>query len=42
DLSVKDIAKILNIKDSLVKTRLSRAREKLKQELGDDWINEQD
>ena len=42
DLSVKDIAKILNIKDSLVKTRLTRAREKLKQELGDDWINEQD
>lgn len=42
DLSVKEISGYLNIKESAVKTRLSRAREKLKQELGDDWINEQD
>lgn len=42
DLTVKDISGYLNIKESAVKTRLSRAREKLKQELGDDWINEQD
>lgn len=42
DLSVKEISGYLNIKESAVKTRLSRAREKLKEELGDDWINEQD
>lgn len=42
DLSVKEISKILKINESAVKTRLSRAREKLKEELGDDWINEQD
>ncbi len=42
DLSVKDIAKILKISETSVKTRLSRARTKLKEELGDDWINEQD
>ena len=40
DLSVKDIAGILKIKESAVKTRLSRARNKLKERLGDDWINE--
>lgn len=40
DLSVKDIAVILKIKESAVKTRLSRARNKLKVRLGDDWINE--
>lgn len=42
DMSVRDIAKNLKIKENAVKTRLSRAREKLKEELGDDWINEQD
>ena len=41
DLSVKDIAEILKINESAVKTRLSRARKKLKESLGDDWINEQ-
>ena len=40
DLSVKDIARMLKIKESAVKTRLSRARKKLKEVLGDDWINE--
>ena len=40
DLPVKDIAVILKIKESAVKTRLSRARQKLKERLGDDWINE--
>lgn len=41
DLSVKDIAKLLNLKESAVKTRLCRARTKLKERLGDEWINEQ-
>ena len=40
DLSVKDIAGMLKIKESAVKTRLNRARNKLKERLGDDWINE--
>lgn len=40
DLPVKDIAAMLKIKESAVKTRLSRARNKLKERLGDDWINE--
>ena len=40
DLPVKDIAQVLKIKESAVKTRLSRARNKLKERLGDDWINE--
>ena len=40
DLSVKDIAGILKINESAVKTRLCRARQKLKERLGDDWINE--
>lgn len=40
DLSVKNIASMLKIKESAVKTRLSRARNKLKERLGDDWINE--
>lgn len=40
DLSVKDIAETLKIKEAAVKTRLSRARNKLKESLGDDWINE--
>lgn len=41
DLSVKDIAEILRLKESAVKTRLCRARTKLKERLGDEWINEQ-
>lgn len=39
-LSVKEIAKMLKIKESAVKTRLSRARVNLKEKLGDEWINE--
>ena len=40
DLSVKDIAKMLKMKESAVKTRLNRARSKLKERLGDVWIDE--
>ena len=40
DLSVKEIADILKIKESAVKTRLHRARTQLKQLLGDEWNNE--
>lgn len=40
DLSIKEISKILKIKESTVKTRLSRARTHLKEKLGDGWINE--
>lgn len=40
DLSVKQISKLLKVKESAVKTRLNRARAKLKEQLGDDWINE--
>lgn len=40
DLSVKEIADVLKIKDSAVKTRLHRARTQLKQLLGDEWNNE--
>ncbi len=40
DLSVKDIAKMLKMKESAVKTRLNRARNKLKEQLGDAWIDE--
>lgn len=36
DLQINEIAKLLNIKESAVKTRLSRARQKLKVKLGDD------
>lgn len=39
-LSIKDIAEMLKIKESAVKTRLSRARVKLKEQLGDEWIDE--
>lgn len=38
DLSIKEISDILKIKESAVKTRLSRARSKLKNILGDEWI----
>ncbi len=40
NLSIKEIAKLLKIKESAVKTRLSRARVKLKEQLGDEWIDE--
>lgn len=40
DMSVKDIALLLKIKESAVKTRLHRARKNLKIILGDEWINE--
>ena len=39
DMAVKDIAKLLKIKESAVKTRLHRARQNLKEILGDEWIN---
>lgn len=39
DMTVKDIAKLLKIKESAVKTRLHRARQNLKEILGDEWIN---
>ncbi len=40
DMSVADISQILKLKKSAVKTRLCRARKKLKTILGDEWINE--
>lgn len=40
DYKVKDIAKLLKISESAVKTRLNRARIKIKESLGDEWINE--
>lgn len=40
DLSVREIANLLKIKESTVKTRLHRARAQLKQLLGDEWNNE--
>ena len=40
DLSIKGIAETLKIKESAVKTRLSRARENLKKQLGDEWTDE--
>lgn len=40
DLPVKEIAKMLKIKESAVKTRLSRGRKHLKEMLGDELIYE--
>lgn len=40
DMTIKEISKILKVKESTITTRLSRAREKLKSRLGDEWINE--
>jgi len=40
DMTVNEIAEILKCKPSAVKTRLYRARNHLKNILGDDWINE--
>lgn len=40
DMPTKEIAFITGIKESTVKSLLKRSREKLKQKLGDEWINE--
>lgn len=40
DMSISEISEILKIKQSAVKTRLHRAREQLKIQLGDDWNDE--
>lgn len=40
DMSINDISKMLDIKASTVKSILHRSRQKLKQMLGDEWINE--
>lgn len=40
DMSVGEIAKVTNMNESTVKTRLRRARIRLKTVLGDEWINE--
>lgn len=40
DMTVRDISVLLKAKESAVKTRLHRARKKLKNILGDEWINE--
>lgn len=40
DMPIKEIADMLKIKQSAVKTRLCRAREQLKIQLGDDWNDE--
>lgn len=40
DMSTKEIAKLLKAKEPTIKTRLRRARIKLKDILGEDWIYE--
>jgi RNA polymerase sigma-70 factor (ECF subfamily) len=40
ELSIREIAILLKIRESAVGTRLHRARKHLKEKLGDDWINE--
>ena len=40
ELSIKEIAGLLNKKESTVKVRLKRAREQLKQELKEDYFYE--
>lgn len=40
DLPIKEIAKLLKLSESAVKTRMHRARKNLKEKLGDEWINE--
>lgn len=40
DLSINSISGVLRVKESAVKTRLFRARKRLKEILGDEWINE--
>ena len=39
-MSISDIANALKTNTSTVKTRLRRAKIHLKEDLGDDWINE--
>lgn len=40
DLPVKEIASVMNLRQSAVTTRLSRAREQLKKRLGEAWSDE--
>ena len=40
ELSIKQIADLLGMKETAVGTRLHRARHKLKELLGDEWIDE--
>ena len=40
DMSIADISALLKIKESTIKSLLHRSRKKLKQMLGDEWINE--
>ena len=40
ELSIKQIADLLGVKETAVGTRLHRARNKLKEMLGDEWIHE--
>ena len=40
ELSTGEIASVLNLRQSAVTTRLSRARELLKKQLGEAWSNE--
>ena len=40
ELTVREIAELLKIRESSVTTRLFRAREKLKDRLGEDWQDE--
>lgn len=40
ELAVREIAKLLQIRQSSVTTRLFRAREKLKERLGEEWQDE--
>jgi RNA polymerase sigma-70 factor (ECF subfamily) len=40
DLSTKEIAGLLELRQSAVTTRLHRARELLKKQLGENWVDE--
>lgn len=40
DLPIKEISDLLHTNESTIKTRLRRAKQHLKEFLGDDWINE--
>lgn len=40
DMPIKEISVLMNIKESTIKSLLRRARKKLKEKLGDEWINE--
>lgn len=40
DMPIKEISTLLGIKEGTIKSLLHRSREKLKQKLGDEWINE--